>query len=733
MNPLTAVCFILSVISLLLLNHHKSRVRRWGAFLSIGIMVLAVIKLIEYLSGWHIGVDRWIFNEKLHLNQMAPNTAFNFLLIGCALLSLRSSIKGKFYLGEGLLFAVGLISFFALIGYVYDITSFMQVSTAFIPMALNTSVAFILFIFAVFCSAHHYWLTNLMSGDGVGSSIARRFLPLTFIPVVLSLLRLYGQKMGLFTAEFGIIFFTICAILIFAVIILYNAELFNEIDAKHQQAEAETQESEARLKLALKGGNIGVWDWNVVNNTLTWDELMYKIYGIDPARKDLSYEVWESIICPNDRIRCTQEVQKAIRGEKDLDMEFRLIWADGSVHYIKAAALVLRDEQGKALRMIGMNWDTTEIRKSAERFNEAKQQAEEAKIFLDSIIENIPNMIFVKDAKELRFVRFNKAGEQLLGIPREQMLGKNDYDFFPKEQADFFIEKDRETLRRGQTFDIPEEYIDTATGKKILHTKKVTIRDEKGEPKYLLGISDDVTDIKQSEKKLKETLKDLERSNKELEQFAYVASHDLQEPLRTVASFCQLLEKRYKEQLDDKAQGYINYAVDGAKRMQVMIDDLLSYARGGKKDVERTSVDLNAVLKKIIFDLDISIKETGATIRIAPLPVVIANTTQMTQLFLNLLTNAIKFRGKNKPVIEIEAHRKDYAWEFVVKDNGIGISEEYFDQIFVIFQRLHSRHSYSGTGIGLALCKKIVENYGGRIWVKSTEGQGTAFYFELPV
>jgi PAS domain S-box-containing protein len=333
----------------------------------------------------------------------------------------------------------------------------------------------------------------------------------------------------------------------------------------------------------------------------------------------------------------------------------------------------------------------------------------------------------------LRFVRFNKAGEKLIGISRDVMLGKNDYDLFPKEQADFFIEKDREALRKGEPFDIPEEYLDTKMGKKILHTKKVTIRDEQGSPKYLLGISDDVTEIKLAEKKLKETMVDLERSNKELEQFAYVASHDLQEPLRTVASFCQLLEKRYQNQLDDKGKEYINYAVDGSKRMQVMIDELLSYARVGKKNVEREQVDLNKVIDKILLDLKVMVKESKAKIIVAPLPVVIANQMQMTQLFQNLIVNALKFKSQHNAVVEINAEQKEQGWEFVVKDNGIGIKEEYFEQIFVIFQRLHSKAAYAGTGIGLALCKKIVENYGGQIWVTSKGEQGTAFYFTIPI
>ena len=405
----------------------------------------------------------------------------------------------------------------------------------------------------------------------------------------------------------------------------------------------------------------------------------------------------------------------------------------GRKHVLLTKKVLYKSSNGE-LYIVGVLADITELKKITNNLEEAKKELEETKMFLDSIIENIPNMVFVKDAKELRFVRFNKAGEELIGITRQEMIGKNDYDIFPKEEADFFTQKDREVLsKKGGILDISQEKIDTKKGIRILHTKKVAIADEKGNPKYLLGISEDVTDIKLAEKKLKETLDDLKRSNQELEQFAYVASHDLQEPLGMVASFCQLLELRYKNLLDDNGKKYIDYAVDGAKRMQRMIDDLLIFARAGKDKIEKTPVDLNKVLEKVLLDLEIVIKEKKATINVSSLPIVVASHTQMVQLFQNFLSNALKFNGAAISIINISVEKKGNYWEFVIADNGIGIEEQYFEQIFIIFKRLHSPKEYPGVGIGLSLCKKIVENYGGKIWVKSKLGKGTSFYFTLPV
>jgi signal transduction histidine kinase len=230
---------------------------------------------------------------------------------------------------------------------------------------------------------------------------------------------------------------------------------------------------------------------------------------------------------------------------------------------------------------------------------------------------------------------------------------------------------------------------------------------------------------------LNERAKELARSNSELQQFAYVASHDLQEPLRMVASFTQLLAKRYGEKLDDDARDFINYAVDGATRMQTLISDLLNYSRVGTQGKPLEPTDSEALFKRVLESLRFSIEETGATIVSDPLPTVMADPQQLGQLFQNLLTNAIKFHGEEPPHIRISTERNGNDWKISVRDNGIGISQEHADRIFIIFQRLHTKTEYPGTGIGLAICKKIVERHGGRIWIEPSPGGGTTFCFTI--
>lgn len=230
---------------------------------------------------------------------------------------------------------------------------------------------------------------------------------------------------------------------------------------------------------------------------------------------------------------------------------------------------------------------------------------------------------------------------------------------------------------------------------------------------------------------LAERAKELERSNMELQQFAYVASHDLQEPLRTISSFTQLLAKRYQDKLDDKAREFINFAVDGCKRMQTLINDLLAFSRVGTQGKTLVPVRCDGALDRVLKSLKSAIDESGAAITREPLPVVLGDEIQLCQLFQNLIGNGIKFRNKGVPKIHISAARNGSGWKISFRDNGIGIAPEHSDRIFVIFQRLHTKMQYPGTGIGLAICKKIAERHGGRIWVEPTEGGGSTFFFTL--
>ncbi len=257
-------------------------------------------------------------------------------------------------------------------------------------------------------------------------------------------------------------------------------------------------------------------------------------------------------------------------------------------------------------------------------------------------------------------------------------------------------------------------------------------------------VAERTAELQDSNERLRRYAAELARSNADLERFAYVSSHDLQEPLRAVASYTQLLARRYQGRLDADADEFIGYVVEGVTRMQQLIRDLLSYARIGAADADMEQVDTGALVDQVIADLSQALGESGATVTRGDLPVVLANASQLRQVFQNVIANAIKFQRDEPLRVEVTAHRTGVAgtaggrdaadeWRFDISDNGIGVASEYAERIFVIFQRLHRREDYPGSGIGLAICKRIVERHGGRIWVESSPGQGATFSFTLPM
>ena len=347
------------------------------------------------------------------------------------------------------------------------------------------------------------------------------------------------------------------------------------------------------------------------------------------------------------------------------------------------------------------------------------------------LMDTIPDRIYFKDLQS-RFVRNNAAHARNLGTTPDKCIGKSDFDFFSREHAERALADEQQIIRSGQPVIGKVERLTMRDGKQGWgSTTKLPWRDETGRIIGTFGLTRDITATKDAEEKLVEERNLLARSNAELEQFAYVASHDLQEPLRAVASCVQLLKKRYEGKLDARAEEFITHAVDGTKRMQALITDLLAYSRVGTHihPFEPTACD--TVLAEALANLSVAIQESGAVVQHDPLPTLLADASQLGQVFQNLIGNALKFRSERPPEVRITARREAGAWLFAVSDNGIGIEPQYFDRIFRVFQRLHTRTRYPGTGIGLAICKKIVERHGGSIWIESQPDQGSTFYFTL--
>jgi PAS domain S-box-containing protein len=473
---------------------------------------------------------------------------------------------------------------------------------------------------------------------------------------------------------------------------------------ERREAERRLRETSQYLENLIDYANspIIVWDpqFHITRFNHAFERLTGRMAG------DVVGQPLEILFPPEWRDASMDLIKPTSRGERWEVVEFPVGHMDGSIRTVIWNSATIFDEDGKSvLSTIAQGTDITDRKKAEEKIRHL------------ATFPHMNPMPVIELDRDGSITFCNEATHQIL-----LRLGEEDNPslFFPDSMKEILGD-----LARGRT--------DPFYGE--VHIRGATF----GENIYFapeMGIvriyANDITVLRNTAEELKQYAEKLARSNKELEQFAYVASHDLREPLRMVTLFSQLLEERYQGKLDADAREFIHYIVEGGTRMNDLVNDLLEYSRVSSRARPFLPTDMNAVVEDVIRDLAVGICESGAVVHVDDLPVVLADRSQMRQVFLNLLANAIKFRGENVPRISVGAKWKDNEWVFSVRDNGIGINPLYSQKIFDIFQRLHSREKYPGTGIGLAICRRIVERHGGRIWVESIEGEGSTFSFTIP-
>jgi len=370
-----------------------------------------------------------------------------------------------------------------------------------------------------------------------------------------------------------------------------------------------------------------------------------------------------------------------------------------------------------------------EMEASNEELKATTDELERTNVYNKALMNSMLDILMTTDPEGV-ITEVNDATERISGYTRQELIRQPFRKFFTDpERAQAGID---EVITQNEVSNY-ELMVVTKDGRQIPVSYNATVvRDSKGKITGVVGSARNMSVFKKAEKQKAETMNELGRSNAELEQFAYISSHDLQEPLRMVSSYTELLSRRYKGKLDADADEFIAYARDGAIRMQKMINDLLTYSRVSAIKSEFKPIDCEDVLESGLTNLKAAIEESDVAVTHDPLPTVMGTRSQFVQLFQNLIGNAIKFRAEKGPCIHISAQQKGNEWVFSVKDNGIGIQSEHKERIFVVFQRLHDKEDYPGTGIGLSICKKIVEGHGGRIWIESEPGKGSTFYFTIP-
>jgi PAS domain S-box-containing protein len=441
---------------------------------------------------------------------------------------------------------------------------------------------------------------------------------------------------------------------------------------------------------------------------------------------------WESIMHPEDAEEAMRQMQARFDGTADAPgapIQFRVSTSDGTVLELEMRLIAIRDENGQPIGMRGIALDITPQKEAERRIGQLMKLVEIGRKRLQDTIDAVPAIVWeaVGPPETQRMVFVSNYAETLSGYTAQEwvdvpgigtaMIVPEDYDAaMATVERNYFEDAGLPVHYRLRRKDGQIRWVESRVS---------MVKDSDGKPIGVRGVTTDITELRQVEAELR-------RSNEELQQFAYVASHDLQEPLRMVTSYLQLIEQRYADQLDEQAHEFIDFAVGGATRMKQLINDLLAYSRVQTNREAFKPVDVSALVDSVLANLGSQIEETGAMVERDPLPTVRGNATLLTQLFQNLLNNALKFHGDNAPKIEVRVERNGPMWQFAVRDNGIGLDPRYADRIFVLFQRLHSQTKYSGTGIGLTICKKVVESHAGEIWVESQPGQGATFFFTLP-
>jgi PAS domain S-box-containing protein len=590
MKPNTALSLILAAAAL------RVPRRVISVICAVAVVLIGAVSFAEIVFDLPIQINHllfgwWLLPSGIQPGRMAANTGVALCALGVALILSRAENKRPRRAAELLSAGTVLVAVFALIGYLMDTYRAAGGIGDYTRMAVHSAATLLVLGVGAVTSMPDSWLSSRLRSPGPDGLVIRRLLPLIIgVPIALAWLRRVGQEAGWYDSRFGISVVAASTVALLASAVFWSVGVLAREGRRMHAVQAALRENEERYRLAVEGARLGIFSWDVATDTHLWSPRCKEILGVH-RDGNITFEIFEAVLHPDDREPVKRAIQESWDERTEFRMEYRVFWADGSMHWVSALGRTYFDPAGKPERMVGLIADVDQ-----------RKRIEEA----------------------------------------------------------------------------------------------------------------------------------LARSNSDLERFAYVASHDLQEPLRMVGSYVQLLANRYRGRLDADADDFIGYAVEGSQRMHRMIEELLTYSRVNTRGVEPAPVSAQHSLETALASLKLAIEEAGATVISSPLPMVQADSTQLESVFANLVGNAIKFRGTKPPRVEIGAKRQDAEWIFMVRDNGIGIDPQYFERIFVLFQRLHGRGEYPGSGMGLAIAKRIVERHRGRMWVESEPGCGATFYFALP-
>lgn len=735
MRRITAILLVMSSLTLWSLLKES---RWYNHFLKITGIIIIIVSLLTLLT-FVLGHDPFQQNYLLldfflqPATRMAVLTTLIFLCIGIILILFSDNNHTGDDIAHILVFPAISMSYFVVISYILEVSAIFRIEG--INIAPQTAFSLLLLSLAIVFIKPDTWLMRILSGPGNGSIMGRRILPwLLTLPVLISWLRIKADQHDYFSNEMGAILAAITYTLSFLFLVWWNAMYINKIDKTRQQTYYALQESESRINALITATSDVVYlmspDW----------KQMYSLKGGSFLTSvEEPVDDWLNNFIPSDNQPVVlNAIQNAIDNKSKFELEHPVFSIDGSIGWTLSRAIPILDHNGAIMEWIGIAEDITKrvhdekaLQQSEELFSKAFNNIQVPALitrFSDNILTDV-NSIFLEI--------FEYSRSEVIGKTTKELLVFANYDERMKAVE---ILKQQGYLR-NQEFEMV-----TKSGKQftlLISSVMVTIHEQK----HVLTTFFDITELKQVQETLRIKERDeamrkgaeeamlrlneeLMRSNQELQQFAYLTSHDLQEPLRTITTLTEMLSQRYKGQFDHEGERALNYIVQGSLRMKNLVNDLLTYSMIGSSTMPFTEVDFNDVFNNVVTQLLPVINEKKAIVTCSSLPVVNGDEGQLIHLLRNLIDNSLKF-CREVPEIHVSATENSDNYLFSVSDNGIGIDYKYADKIFLIFRRLVNRSDYAGTGIGLAICKRIVERHGGKIYFESKLNEGSIFYFTI--
>lgn len=750
MNPLSAVCFVLVGAFFVLRSFQDASSHKqpfgWGMRACATLVFISgAAVMVNYLLKGNWGLDQVLFSNKLipdnplRPNRMAPNTALNFVMLGGAFLFMQLKSPRGFRFGEVVAVVVVFNSFFALLGYAYKVQFFYSMGS-FIPMALHTAFLFFISGVAVLLMKKDQGIMAIVRSDSTGGLLLRGLFPAMVVALsLIGWLRLEGERLGFYGAEVGVTLYTIANISLLGLLILWSARFLYHADIARARVEAERERFfDLSLDLLCVADMTGYF--RRVNPAFT------TTLGFTAA--EILEQPIVQLIHPDDRETTLEAIKKLGTGDFLFQFENRYRRKDGQWRLISWKAQPYLEEG----LIYASGRDITEMRISEEALRKAHGELEsrvqertadlaatEAKF--RALVEQ--SLVGIYIIQEGRFVYVNPKMTEIFGYSTEELLAQPANDLIIEEDR-ALVEGNIQKRLSGEVPHMRYSLRGRHRNGALLHIEVFGSRSNFNGGHAILGSLLDITVQKEAEEALrrlndelenrvKERTHALESANQELESFSYSVSHDLRAPLRHVHGYVQMLGNETKGQLSAKGERYLKTIGQASVEMGQLIDDLISFSRMGRTELRMTSVDMADLIKRSIAALELESKDRNIQWSLGALPAIRGDEAMLRQVLANLLGNAIKYTRKRNPaIIEIGCNGEEQGQlVFFIKDNGAGFDMVYAEKLFGVFQRMHRAEEFEGTGIGLAIVRRIIKRHGGKVWARAAVNEGATFYFTL--